>query len=108
MTDERMGLDEYFMRVARLVSRRSTCIRRPVGAIVVKNKRILTTGYNGAPRNLRHCMEVGCIRDELGIRSGNGTSSAEASTPSRTPSSRRRCSERPSREGLSTPPRSRV
>lgn len=70
MTDNRMGLDEYFMRVARLVSRRSTCIRRPVGAIVVKNKRILTTGYNGAPRNLRHCMEVGCIRDQMGIRSG--------------------------------------
>ena len=70
MTDDRMGLDEYFMRVARLVSKRSTCTRRPVGAIVVKSKRILTTGYNGAPRNLRHCMEVGCLRDELGIRSG--------------------------------------
>jgi dCMP deaminase len=70
MTSERMGLDEYFMRVARLVSRRSTCTRRPVGAIVTKNKRILTTGYNGAPRNLRHCLEVGCLREELGIRSG--------------------------------------
>lgn len=70
MTDNRMGLDEYFMRVANLVSQRSTCIRRPVGAIVVKNKRILTTGYNGAPRNLRHCLEVGCLRDEMGINSG--------------------------------------
>ncbi len=70
MTDERMGLDEYFMQVAQLVSQRSTCLRRPVGAIVVKNKRILTTGYNGAPRNLRHCLEVGCLRDQLGVTSG--------------------------------------
>ena len=70
MTDERMGLDEYFMSVATLVSKRSTCVRRPVGAIVVKRKRILTTGYNGAPRNLRHCIEVGCLRDQLGINSG--------------------------------------
>lgn len=70
MTDPRMGLDEYFMRVARLVSKRSTCLRRPVGAIVVKQKRILTTGYNGAPRNLRHCLEVGCLRDQLGITPG--------------------------------------
>ncbi len=70
MTDDRMDLDEYFMRVARLVSKRSTCTRRPVGAIVVKSKRILTTGYNGAPRNLRHCLEVGCLREELGISSG--------------------------------------
>jgi dCMP deaminase len=70
MSGERMGLDEYFMRVARLVSRRSTCTRRPVGAIVTKNKRILTTGYNGAPRNLRHCLEVGCLREQMGISSG--------------------------------------
>ena len=70
MSDDRMDLDEYFMRVAKLVSKRSTCIRRPVGAIVTKNKRILTTGYNGAPRNLRHCLEVGCLREQLGIRSG--------------------------------------
>jgi dCMP deaminase len=70
MTDSRMGLDEYFMRVAILVSQRSTCLRRPVGAIVVKQKRILTTGYNGAPRNLRHCLEVGCLRDQLGVSSG--------------------------------------
>lgn len=70
MTEDRMGLDEYFMRVAHLVSKRSTCLRRPVGAIIVKSKRILTTGYNGAPRNLRHCAEVGCLRDKLGIKSG--------------------------------------
>ena len=70
MTDERMGLDEYFMRVAHLVSKRSTCLRRPVGAIIVKQKRILTTGYNGAPRNLRHCLEVGCLRDQMGVTPG--------------------------------------
>ena len=70
MTDERMGLDEYFMQVAQLVSQRSTCIRRPVGAIVVKRKRILTTGYNGAPRNMRHCLEVGCLREQMGVNSG--------------------------------------
>jgi dCMP deaminase len=70
MTDERMGLDEYFMQVAQLVSQRSTCLRRPVGAIVVKRKRILTTGYNGAPRNMRHCLEVGCIREQMGVTSG--------------------------------------
>ena len=70
MTDERMGLDEYFMQVAQLVSQRSTCLRRPVGAIVVKNKRILTTGYNGAPRNLRHCLEMGCLREKMGVNSG--------------------------------------
>jgi dCMP deaminase len=70
MTDDRMGLDEYFMRVAFLVSERSTCLRRRVGAIIVKQKRILTTGYNGAPRNLPHCLEVGCLRERLGIRPG--------------------------------------
>ena len=70
MSDERMGLDEYFMQVAHLVSQRSTCLRRPVGAIVVKKKRILTTGYNGAPRNLRHCKEVGCLRDQMKVNSG--------------------------------------
>jgi len=65
-----MGLDEYFMRVAFLVSQRSTCLRRRVGAIVVKQKRILTTGYNGAPRNIPHCLEVGCLREQLGIKAG--------------------------------------
>ena len=70
MTDDRMGLDEYFMRVAFLVSQRSTCLRRHVGAIVVKQKRILTTGYNGAPRNIAHCLDIGCLRDQMGIKPG--------------------------------------
>jgi len=70
MTDERMGLDEYFMHVAHLVSKRSTCLRRPVGAIIVKQKRILTTGYNGAPSHVPHCEEVGCLREKMKVPSG--------------------------------------
>jgi len=60
---ERPTWDEYFMDIVRLVSRRSTCLRRSVGAILVKDKRILATGYNGAPSGLRHCVEVGCLRE---------------------------------------------
>jgi dCMP deaminase len=62
--------DTYFMRMAELVSTRSTCLRRNVGAVVVKEKRVLTTGYNGAPKGLRHCAEVGCVRLENKIESG--------------------------------------
>ena len=62
--------DEYFMKIAELVSSRSTCLRRKVGAIIVKDKRILATGYNGAPTGLAHCDEVGCIREKLKVPSG--------------------------------------
>ncbi|MGL4736703.1 MAG: deoxycytidylate deaminase [Cellulosilyticaceae bacterium] len=62
--------DEYFMDIANLVKTRSTCSRRQVGAVVVKDKRILCTGYNGAPIGCRHCTDVGCLRQELGIPSG--------------------------------------
>jgi dCMP deaminase len=62
--------DEYFMEIARVVATRSTCLRRQVGAVLVKEKRILTTGYNGAPRGLPHCLEVGCLREQLGIPPG--------------------------------------
>lgn len=62
--------DEYFMQIAKLVATRSTCLRRKVGAVLVKDKRILATGYNGAPRNLPHCEETGCLREKLGIPSG--------------------------------------
>lgn len=58
------------MRIAHLVSERSTCLRRRVGAVIVKDKRILSTGYNGAPSGLRHCSEAGCLRDEKQIPSG--------------------------------------
>lgn len=66
----RPGWDEYFMQVADVVARRSTCMRRNVGAVIVKDKRILATGYNGAPSGLPHCIDVGCLRQELGIPSG--------------------------------------
>ncbi len=62
--------DEYFMKIAQLVAERSTCLRRRVGAIIVKDKRIISTGYNGAPRGLLHCLEVGCLREEMGVASG--------------------------------------
>ena len=58
------------MDIVDLVSRRSTCLRRGVGAVLVKDKRLLTTGYNGAPSGLKHCLEVGCLREELKVSSG--------------------------------------
>ncbi|HFD04792.1 MAG TPA: cytidine deaminase [Firmicutes bacterium] len=68
---ERPSWDEYFMQITELVKERSTCLRRKVGAVIVKNKRILTTGYNGPPEGFKHCDELGgCIRDRLHIPSG--------------------------------------
>lgn len=67
---DRPDNDTYFMRMAELVATRSTCLRRHVGAVIVKEKRVLTTGYNGAPRGLRHCEEVGCVRKQNNIESG--------------------------------------
>ncbi len=68
---DRPSWDEYFMEITELVAKRSTCLRRKVGAVVVKDKRILTTGYNGPPTGLKHCDELGgCLRDKLGIPSG--------------------------------------
>ena len=61
---------EYFMSIAKMVAMRSTCLRRSVGAVLVKDKRILSTGYNGAPSGLRHCEEVGCLRQDSSIPSG--------------------------------------
>jgi dCMP deaminase len=62
--------DTYFMKMAELVAMRSTCLRRQVGAVVVKEKRVLSTGYNGAPRGLKHCGEVGCVREQNHVESG--------------------------------------
>ena len=59
---ERPSNDEYFMEMAELVSSRSTCLRRKVGAVIVKEKRVLSTGYNGSPKGTKHCEELGCIR----------------------------------------------
>lgn len=66
----RISWDEYFMNIAYLVSQRSTCLRRKVGAVLVKEKRILATGYNGAPSGLPHCDTVGCLREKLKVPSG--------------------------------------
>ena len=66
----RPGWDEYFLSIAKLVSRRSTCLRRHVGAVLVKDKRLLATGYNGAPSNIAHCEKTGCIREKLKIPRG--------------------------------------
>jgi len=67
---ERPSWDEYFLEMAKLVSRRSTCLRRYVGAVAVRDKRILATGYNGVPSGLAHCIDAGCIRQKLNIPSG--------------------------------------
>lgn len=66
----RPSWDEYFLEAAELVSKRTTCLRRRVGAVAVRDKRILATGYNGAPSGLAHCLDIGCIREKLGIPSG--------------------------------------
>jgi dCMP deaminase len=66
----RKSKDVYFSEIADLVSSRSTCIRNQVGAVLVKDSQILSTGYNGAAKNLQHCEDVGCIRNELGVKPG--------------------------------------
>ena len=67
----RPSWDEYFMEMAELTAKRSTCLRRQVGAVIVKDRRAVATGYNGAPRNMMHCEERGgCIREKLNIPSG--------------------------------------
>ncbi len=67
---ERPSWNEYFLTIATMVASRSTCLRRRVGAVLVSDKRILSTGYNGPPRGLVHCAQRGCLREELGIPSG--------------------------------------
>jgi len=62
--------DEYFMGIVELVAKRSTCLRRSVGAALVRDKRILATGYNGAPSGLHHCLDVGCLREKFQVPSG--------------------------------------
>lgn len=68
--DHRPSWDEYFMKLAEEVCTRTTCVRRGVGALIVKDRRILATGYNGVPSGLRHCAETGCLRQQLGVPSG--------------------------------------
>jgi dCMP deaminase len=66
----RPGWDEYFLDIVELVSRRSTCRRRAVGAALVRDRRILASGYNGAPSKLKHCLDIGCLREQLHVPSG--------------------------------------
>jgi len=68
--EKRPAWDEYFLSIAKLVSKRSTCLRRKVGAVLVKDKRLLATGYNGAPSNIKHCEKTGCIRERLKVAPG--------------------------------------
>ncbi len=67
---KRLSWDEYFLKLTFLVAERSTCRRHHVGAIIVRDKRILATGYNGAPSGTKDCLELGCLREQLGIPSG--------------------------------------
>ncbi|MEA3400368.1 MAG: cytidine/deoxycytidylate deaminase family protein [Armatimonadota bacterium] len=69
--DRRPSWDEYFIQICRVVATRSTCLRRQVGAVLVSDRRILATGYNGAPKGMKHCAELGgCYRERMGIPSG--------------------------------------
>lgn len=67
---KRPDIDEYFLKIAAVVGERSTCLRHHMGAIAVRDKHILTTGYNGAPSGAKDCLELGCLRDQNGIASG--------------------------------------
>ncbi len=66
----RPSWDSYFLEIASVVANRSTCLRRKVGAVLVRDKRLLTTGYNGAPSFLKHCLQTGCLRQKQNIPSG--------------------------------------
>jgi dCMP deaminase len=68
--ETRPDVDEYFLKIASVVAERSTCRRHHIGAVAVRDKHILATGYNGAPSGFKDCLELGCLRDELGIPSG--------------------------------------
>ncbi len=66
----RPSWDDYFMEIAEVVKSRSTCLRRKVGAVIIKDNRILSTGYNGAPKGIQHCGAAGCLRERLNVPSG--------------------------------------
>jgi dCMP deaminase len=69
-TTGRPAWDDYFLDIVSLVAKRSTCLRRQVGAALVRDRRILSSGYNGAPSGLRHCLEIGCLRERNNVPSG--------------------------------------
>ena len=69
--DNRISWDEYFMEMAKLAAKRSTCLRRQVGAVIVQDKHVIATGYNGAPKGIPHCAEMGgCYREKNNVPSG--------------------------------------
>jgi dCMP deaminase len=69
--DNRISSDEYFMEMAKLAAKRSTCLRRQVGAVIVQDKHVVATGYNGAPKGIPHCAEMGgCYREKNNVPSG--------------------------------------
>lgn len=70
MEDSRPSWNDYFMQIAYLVRQRSTCLRRTVGAVIVRDKHIISTGYNGSPRRTQHCLNLGCLRKQLNIPTG--------------------------------------
>ena len=70
MEDKRPSWDEYFMQMAFLARSRSTCLRRGVGAVIVKDNRVVASGYNGAPKGVAHCAEAGCLRQQMNVPSG--------------------------------------
>ena len=87
--DSRTSKQNYYLDIADAVLERSTCLRRKYGAIIVRNDEIISTGYTGAPRGRRNCTDLGfCNRENLHIPPASATSSAAASTPKPTPSSR--------------------
>jgi len=67
---KRPSWDEYFMAITELAAGRSTCLRRHIGSVITKGNRIVSTGYNGAPSGMEHCLVLGCLRDEMNIPSG--------------------------------------
>ncbi len=73
MKTSRPDFDTYMLKIASVVAERSTCLRHHMGAVAVRDKHILTTGYNGAPAGLKDCLELGCLRNEQGIPSGQRT-----------------------------------
>lgn len=75
---ERISKDQYYMKIADVVALRSTCLRHKFGCVITKDDQIISTGYNGAVRNARHCLEVGCIRNKMGIPSGTKMEICEA------------------------------
>ena len=84
---QRISKENYYLDIAQTVLERATCLRRVYGAIIVKNDEIISTGYNGAPRGRRNCVDMGyCTREQLRVPRGSGTSCAAASTPRPMPS----------------------